>query len=167
MRRGGKVTLAVVIVVVCLYLGAVLVGSLGWDVHLTGARAKPDAAAGFGTRAASLRGTYGVQQGGESVPFLKVDEVKAGYQFSERVEGEWGIDPQGPHVASEDEVKSALGLDSVTGFPVFGLATDRAMLLKVPAGWTGPGGRFTTKTGFVLVSGRQLMEAKKVELGGR
>ena len=132
-------------------------------------RPKPNAAAGFGTKAVSLRGTYGVRQGAETVPYLKVDEIKTGYQFSERTEDQWNVDSQVPHVASEAEVEHALGLATVTGFPVFGLATDRAMLLKVPVGWSAPAGSkpFETQTGFVLVSGQQLMEAKKVELGGR
>ncbi len=130
-----------------------------------------NAEAGMGAKPTSLRGVYGIAQGGESEPVLRVDEVRDGYQFSERVEGEWGVDPQAPHTAGEREVQGALGLANVTGFPVYGLVTDRMMLLKVPAGWTAPAASaqapFTTRTGYVLVSGRRLIEAKKVELGGR
>lgn len=130
-----------------------------------------NADAGLGSKPTSLRGVYGIAQGSVSEPVLRVDEVKEGYQFSERVEDEWGVDPQAPHTATEDEVKQALGLTSVTGFPVYGLVTDRMMLLKVPAGWTSPAGAtqtgFTTKTGFLVVNGRKLVEAKKLELGGR
>lgn len=128
-----------------------------------------NAEAGLGSKPTSLRGVYGIARGSVSEPVLRVDEVKEGYQFSERVEGEWGVDPQAPHTATEEEVKQALGLTTITGFPVYGLVTDRMMLLKVPPGWTAPAGAaaFTTKTGFVVVNGRKLIEARKVELGGR
>ncbi len=126
---------------------------------------KPDADAGFGTKVVSLRGTYGVQEGAELAPVLKVGETKTGYAFEERNAGEWGPDPETPHVVSEDEVKRALGVGTV-GFPVFGLATGKALLLKVPAGWRSESG-FVTKSGFVLVDGGRLVEAKKVELGWR
>jgi hypothetical protein len=66
-------------------------------------------------------------------------------------------------VVSEAEVRRVAG---AIGVPVFGLATNRATLLKVPAGW-GNGTGFVTKSGFVLVSGGKLVEARKVELGGR
>ena len=136
-------------------------------VLLSGCRngRKPDAQAGFGTKVVSLRGTYGVQEGAETAPVLKVDETKTGYAFEERNAGEWGPDPETPHVVSEDEVRRALGVATV-GFPVFGLATGKALLLKVPAGWRSESG-FATKSGFVLVEGGRLVEAKKLELGGR
>ncbi|ADW68009.1 hypothetical protein [Granulicella tundricola] len=126
---------------------------------------KPDTAAGFGTKAVSLRGTYGVAQGGVTEPVLKVDETKTGHAFEERITGEWRLDPNVPHVATESEVKRALGLDSVTGFPVFGLANDQEMLLKVPAGWTH--GELAAKSGFILVSGGKAVAAQKIELGGQ
>lgn len=126
-------------------------------------RVQPNAAEGFGTKTVSLRGTYGVEQGGELEPVLKVDETKTGYGFEERTTGEWGVDPETPHVVSEAEVRRAVGEIQA---PVFGLATNRATLLKVPAGW-GNGAGFVTKSGFVLVNGGKLVEARKVELGGR
>jgi hypothetical protein len=126
-------------------------------------RLRPDAAEGFGTRPVSLRGTYGVERGAELEPVLKVDETKTGYAFEERTTGEWGADPETPHVVSEDEVRRAVGSVSV---PVFGLATTRATLLKLPVGWKNEAG-FMTKSGFVLVSAGRLVEARKVELGGR
>ena len=134
-------------------------------------RPKPDAAAGFGTKAVSLKGVYGVRQGETWEPALQVQEVHGAYQFEERITGEWRVDPQVPHVVNEAEVGRALGLTAVTGFPVYGLGTDRIVLLKLPAGWSnngtaGPKG-ITTKSGFVLASGSGVVEAKKVELGGR
>jgi hypothetical protein len=126
---------------------------------------RPDVAEGFGNKVVRLDGTYGVSAGPELEPVLKVDPVKTGYAFEERTSGEWGLDPETPHVVGEDEVRRALGTTAVGG-PVFGLATGRAMLLKVPAGWTGVDG-FRTKSGFLLVSAGKLVEARKVELGGR
>ena len=126
---------------------------------------RPDAAEGFGSKVVRLDGTFGVVRGPELEPVLKVNSVKTGYAFEERTSGEWGLDPETPHVVGEDEVRRALGITAVKG-PVFGLATGRAMLLKVPAGWTGVDG-FATKSGFLLVSGGKLVEARKLELGGR
>ena len=131
---------------------------------------KPDTAAGFGAKTVSLRGTYGVDSGPEVEPVLKVDETRTGYAFEERTSGEWGVDPETPHTATEDEVRRALG-GSAASFPVYGLVTNRAFLLKVPAGWHGSsqGGaqQVTTKSGFLLFSGGTLVAAKKVELGSR
>ena len=127
-------------------------------------RPKPNAAAGFGTKAVSLRGTYGVAHAGTVEPVLKVSEVKTGYQFEERTTGEWKPDAQVPHVATEAEVRQVVG--ATTGAaPVFGLATDSVWLLKVPAGWSGGG--VVTKSGYLLVSEGKLAPAEKVELGGR
>ena len=50
-----------------------------------------------------------------------------------------------PHVVREDEVQKWLG-SVIPGTPVFGLTTDRATLLKLPAHWEGPDG-FVTNSG--------------------
>ena len=145
---------------------------LGYEVIVFGillggcrGRLKPDTAEGFGAKTVSLRGTYGVAEGSIVDPVLKVDETRTGYAFEERSVGEWGPDPQTPHVVTEDEVQKWLGTtDAAT--PVFGLTTEHATLLKLPAGWIGPDG-FVTKSGYVLVDAGKLVEARKVELGGR
>lgn len=168
MRRLGWVLFLVPVLGMLWLAGSLLRRGLGGGAVVRHS-SELNADAGLGSKPTSLRGVYGVQSGSVLAPVLRVDAIKDGYQFSERTEGEWQVDPQTPHTAGEAEVEQALGLTSVTGFPVYGLVTDRAMLLKVPAGWTAPAGApaFTTKTGFVLVQGRKLVEAKKVELGGR
>ncbi len=132
-------------------------------------RPRPDAAAGFGQKAVSLKGVYGVRQGETWEPALQVQEVNGAYQFEERITGEWRVDPEVPHVVSEAEVGRALGLTGVTGFPVYGLGTHRIVLLKLPAGWAQGGSdasaKVSTKSGFLLSSDHGLTEAKKVELG--
>ncbi len=145
---------------------------LQWSVGVVGillvgcrGRVKPDTAEGFAPRTVSLRGTYGVANGSIVEPVLKVDETRTGYAFEERSVGEWGPDAQTPHVVREDEVQKWLG-SVIPGTPVFGLTTDRATLLKLPAHWEGPDG-FVTNSGYVLVSAGKLVEARKVELGGR
>ncbi len=134
-------------------------------------RPKPDAAAGFGLKAVSLKGVYGVREGETWSPALQVQEVNGAYQFEERITGEWRVDPEVPHVVSEAEVGRALGVTGIMGFPVYGLGTNQIVLLKLPAGWSNNSGNakktVTTKSGFVLSSGGGLVEAKKVELGGR
>ncbi len=149
---------------VALLLALALVGGCG-------RRPSPDVAAGFGTKAVSLKGVYGVRQGETWEPALQVQEVNGAYQFEERITGEWRVDPQVPHVVSEAEVGRALGLTVVTGFPVYGLRTDRIVLLKLPAGWSNNGSianrMVTTNSGYVLSSENGPVEAKKVELGGR
>ena len=142
-------------------------GLLAFGVLLVGCRGrlKPDAAEGFGPKTVSLRGTYGVANGSILEPVLKVDETRTGYAFEERSVGEWGPDAQTPHVVRKDEVDKWLG-SVIPGTPVFGLATDSATLLKLPANWKGPDG-FVTKSGYVLVTAGKLVEARKVELGSR
>ena len=89
--------------------------------------------------------------------------VRTGYQFEERTTGEWKPDVQAPHTATEAEVVKSLG--GLPAKPVFGLATDSVLLLKVEPGWSGNG--VTTKSGFLLVSEGKLAPAEKIELGGR
>ncbi len=128
------------------------------------------------TKPVSLTGIYGVA-GKVVEPVLRVTETKGGYAFEERTVGEWQADPETPHVATVDEVRGALGV-SGANFPVFGLATHTAMLLKVPPGWSnagqlgaaGPGSvphEVIAKTGYLLVNTGELFAAQKVELSGR
>ena len=143
-----------------------------------GCRAKvtPDQAQGFGSKVERLDGTYGVARGGIVEPALKVELTKTGYVFEERPHGEWETDPEVPHTATEEEVTRGVGKVSV---PVFGLATGRILLLKMPPGWTSGAGvavlssgaqgksPVVTKSGFLIVSGGAMVAAEKVQLGGR
>ena len=144
---------------------------------LAGCKAKvmPDQSQGFGPKVVRLDGTYGVARGGIVEPVLKVELTKTGYVFEERPQGEWEMDPETPHTATEDEVKRGLGAVTV---PVFGLATGRMLLLKMPPGWTSGAGvaglsgdakkePVVTKSGFLIVSGGAMVAAEKVQLGGR
>ena len=116
-------------------------------------------------RSARLDGTYGVAHGGTVEPVLKVQAVPGGgYEFEERLAGEWKRDAETPHVATEAEVNRALGAVPA-GTYVFGLATGSVGVLKVPAGWSGAG--VTTKSGYLLVSRGTVAAAEKIELGGR
>ncbi len=121
-----------------------------------------------GTReiqSARLDGTYGVAHPGTVEPVLKVQAVPGGgYEFQERITGEWKRDPETPHVATETEVMQALGV-APGGVYVYGLATGAVGILKVPAGWSGAG--VTTKSGLLLVSHGTVAAAEKIELGGR
>ena len=152
-------------------LGLVLVA-----IVLSGCKSAPllDPPAARGS--VHLAGTYGVQRGGELEPVLKVEETRAGYQFEERVTGEWRVDSAVPHVLSEDEAKRVLGRGNVS-FPVFGLGTDSALLLEAPANWrsmpdvpVGPGA-FAQVAGdkreYVLMTGGERFPARKVEMGSR
>ena len=116
-------------------------------------------------KSARLDGTYGVAHAGTVEPVLKVQAVPGGgYEFEERLTGEWKQDAETPHVASAAEVTQALG--SLPGSVyVYGLATGTVGLLKVPAGWTGAG--VTTRSGFLLVSRGTVAPAQKIELGSR
>ena len=164
MRRLAWVLLLIPVLGI-IYLGvSTSFGAHGIDVHLKG-RGPAQPGTGSDTPV-SLAGTYGVREGAETEPMLKVEQAKTGgYLFTERITGEWLADPEQPHVATEAEVGQALGLSGPPGFRVYGLTTSRATLLHVPPGWSGQGAQ--TTTGFVLVSNGRLLPASKVELGGR
>ena len=135
---------------------------------------------GFGPKVVRLDGTYGVARGGIVEPALKVELTKTGYVFEERErDEEWKVDPETPHTATAEEVQRGLRVGS-PGVPVFGLATAKIMLLKLPAGWRKwerASGAFcgcaardegvVTKSGFLIVSGGAMVAAEKVQLGGR
>ena len=117
------------------------------------------------TKSARLDGTYGVAHAGTVEPVLQVQALPdGGYDFEERTNGEWKRDPEVPHVATEAELTKALGTVP-SGAYVYGLATARAGVLKLPAGWTGAG--VTTRSGYLLVSQGTVAAAEKIQLGSR
>ena len=116
-------------------------------------------AEGFGTKPASLKGTYGLRRGAEIEPVLKVEEIKAGgYTFEERATGEWSADPETPHTATTADFVKSFG--GTTDVPVYGLATRQASVYKVPEGWSRGG--FRTGTGYILITDAGPVELVKI-----
>ena len=114
---------------------------------------------GFGTRPASLEGTYGIKSGAVIEPILKVEASKAGgYIFEERTTGEWSTDPEPAHTATTQDFIRSFG--STTNAPVYGLATMKATVFKVPEGWSS--GTFQTKTGYILITSTGPVELSKI-----
>ena len=116
-------------------------------------------AEGFGTRPASLEGTYGIKSGAVIEPVLKVEASKAGgYVFEERTTGEWATDSEPAHTATTQDFIRSFG--GTTDAPVYGLATMKATIYKVPEGWSQ--GTFQTKTGYILITPGGPVELTKI-----
>ena len=137
-----------------LLLSTVMLLALGCKPGKQDARAE-----GFGTRPASLEGTYGIKSGAVIEPVLKVEASKAGgYVFEERTTGEWASDPEPAHTATtQDFIRSFNGTIDA---PVSGLATMKATIYKVPEGWSR--GTFRTTTGYILITPTGPVELTKI-----